>query len=104
MLQVGLKNMGTVNKNMVSLSKECGGHVASGHYMVALVLWFSYQTCVGFHLLGGRFDKKVVRQNDWSTTTGKLLNELEPNKEARVIGKDFEEALSLAFKCFENAQ
>lgn len=36
--------------------------------------WFSYQTLVAFQRCGG---KRYVRQNDWSTTTGKHLNAID---------------------------
>lgn len=36
-----------------------------------LRLWFSYHTVVAFHAPG---QHRMVRQNDWGTTTGKHLN------------------------------
>ena len=75
-MKVELRNLGTVNKNVVTLGN--------------LRIWFSYETPVGYQLpLGGR----VVRENDWSTTTGKLLNELEPDKKKRISGSQFEAQL-----------
>ncbi len=89
-MQVSLKNLGTVNKNEVVLSKNGIG---------TLVLTFSYSTCVGLELSTPEAFKKCVRQNDWSTTTGKLLNELEPDKSKRITGDAFalelEQALTL---------
>jgi hypothetical protein len=66
MLQVELQNMGTVNKNRVTLKND-GKEVD---------IYFSYQTPVAVD--------NVVSENIWSTTTGKLLNELQPDKKARV--------------------
>jgi hypothetical protein len=65
-LKVSLRNLGTVNKNMVILSK--GDHQIS--------LYFSYETLVGIN--------GIISVNDWSKTTGKLLNELQPDKSLRL--------------------
>lgn len=56
-----------------------------------LSVWFSYKTPVAFsHPTTGR----VVRQNDWSTTSGKHLNAIDGgNKKGRVSGKEFEKRL-----------
>ncbi len=35
-------------------------------------------------------DGLVCRQNDWNTTTGKHLNWIEPNHNARIPGEIFE--------------
>lgn len=70
MIKVYLKNDGTINKNRVTLETERGN----------LVLYFSYETIIGFVYAGER----VVCKNEWSKTTGKYLNEIEPNKENRV--------------------
>lgn len=77
--------MGTVNKNEVTISTDKGN----------ITLYFSYQTIVGFrHPEHGT----VCRVNDWSTTTGKLLNEIQPDKSKRVPGPEFEAMLSKIFK------
>ena len=60
------RNMGTVNKNAVTIGTEKG----------AVRLYFSYETLVGVD--------NLVSQNEWSKTTGKFLNELEPDKEKRI--------------------
>jgi len=65
-INVKLYNMGTVNKNNVTIEK--GGK--------QVTLYFSYQTLVAVDGL--------VSVNDWSVTTGKLLNELQADKKARV--------------------
>jgi hypothetical protein len=55
---------------------------------------FSYKTPIAF-AQGGRV---VVRQNDWSTTTGKHLNAIDGGssdaKKARLSTADFESAMS----------
>jgi hypothetical protein len=65
-VSISLMNMGTVNKNKVIISR--------GNREVRL--YFSYETLVAVD--------GIVSQNDWSMTTGKLLNELELNKKVRV--------------------
>jgi len=65
-VHVSLRNLGTVNKNMVTISTSKG----------SVDLYFSYSTIVAVNGL--------VSENIWSKTTGKLLNELQPNKKARV--------------------
>jgi hypothetical protein len=77
-MNVELKNLGTVNKNYVSVGE--------------IELWFSYETCVAFRHSSTGF---VCRKNDWSVTTGKFLNELCPDKEARISGDEFEEKLNV---------
>ena len=65
-IEIGLSNQGTVNKNKVTIN--------------GVALYFSYETLVGVWGPKGRF----ISENDWSNTTGKFLNELEPDKKARV--------------------
>ncbi len=80
-MKVTFENLGTVNKNRVSIN-------GVGTF------WFSYQTCVAF---SSPKTGLVVRKNDWSTTTGKLLNELEPDKSKRIDGEEFEKQLEEVF-------
>jgi hypothetical protein len=61
-----LTNHGTVNKNTVTIRSD-NGNVA---------LHFSYSTLVGVD--------NTISKNEWSMTTGKFLNELEPDKNSRV--------------------
>lgn len=75
---ITFENLGTVNKNKVSLN-------GIGTF------WFSYETCIAFNTLKTGM---VVRQNDWSVTTGKFLNELEPDKSKRIEGATFEKMLA----------
>lgn len=65
-IDVEHRNLGTVNKNMVRISTPKG----------SVDLYFSYRTLVAVD--------NTVSQNEWSRTTGKLLNELQPDKNARV--------------------
>ena len=51
-------------------------------------VWISYRTPVAFQVDG---HSRVVRQNDWSTTTGKHLNWIDGgDKKSRVDGETFE--------------
>lgn len=74
-MQVKFENLGTVNKNAVTIGD--------------LEIIFSYRTPVAYSLNSGW----IVRQNDWSTTTGKLLNEYQPDKKLRITGAEFEAQL-----------
>lgn len=81
--KIELMNLGTVNKNQIVMQTNKG----------RLVLYFSYKTLVGFESPNNR----GCLINYWSNTTGKLLNEIEPNKKARVKQEDFNNLLSKAF-------
>ena len=65
-IEICLDNLGTVNKNAVSISRN-GKNVN---------LYFSYNTLVAVD--------NIVSENNWSRTTGKLINNLQPNKKLRV--------------------
>ena len=65
-INISLNNLGTINKNCVSISTELG----------KINLWFSYETLVGVD--------EVVSVNEWGKTTGKLLNELQDDKKQRI--------------------
>ena len=69
-MEVNLQNLGTVNKNLVSLK----------HGVRQINLYFSYETIVAVN--------QYVSVNDWSVTTGKLLNELQPDKKQRIPHKE----------------
>ena len=69
-IKISFENLGTINKNVVSISTNKG----------SIDLYFSYETLVAVN--------NVVSQNDWSKTTGKLLNELESDKSKRVEHKE----------------
>ena len=70
-MKIELRNLGTVNKNRVSIIKNNGQRVD---------LYFSYETIIA--VIGSEGIK--VSQNEWSKTTGKLLNELMPDKHRRI--------------------
>lgn len=74
-INVSLRNLGTVNKNEVIISTPKG----------SVNLYFSYETLVGVD--------NTISENIWSKTTGKFLNELQPDKSKRV---PYEEVVKLA--------
>jgi hypothetical protein len=65
-IHIDHQNLGTVNKNKVRISTDKG----------SVDLFFSYNTIVAVD--------STVSKNIWSVTTGKLLNQLQPNKSKRV--------------------
>ena len=71
-IKVSLANEGTINKNSVVIATEKG----------SIKLFFSYSSIISFS--GGvEYDHATIK-NLWSNTTGKFLNELEPNKNNRI--------------------
>jgi hypothetical protein len=58
---------------------------------------FSYDTCVAVFCKCEQTDIHqyhwVISENLWSTTTGKLLNQLEPDKAKRLPRREFEKIL-----------
>ncbi len=54
------------------------------------IFYFSYRTCIAFHLNG----KLTIRENDWSTTTGKHLNYICKDQSVRIAGTQFDEKLA----------
>jgi len=80
-IKVSLENLGTTNKNVVTISTNKG----------SVDLYFSYKTLVAVN--------NVCCVNNWSNTTGKLLNEIEPNKSKRV---EHEEVLKELQKQLKN--
>ena len=69
-ISIQLSNLGTVNKNRVTINK--------GNRQIHL--YFSYETIVAVD--------GMASINDWSMTTGKFLNWLQPNKTLRVPHKE----------------
>lgn len=78
--RIQLENLGTVNKNKVTIG--------------SLELWFSYETIVCFSQSGRMF----CSENQWSKTTGKLLNELCPDKKQRLSAQAFNLAVNNMFE------
>ena len=72
-MKVNLKQVGSPTQHEVSIGDN-------------LVLYFSYETCVGFWHSG---EGTVVSENMWSVTTGKHLHYWQGNKKARVPHDEF---------------
>ncbi|QOP64794.1 hypothetical protein SEA_DELAGARZA_35 [Microbacterium phage DelaGarza] len=65
-------------------------------------IWFSYETPIAFHRDG---ERRVVRENSWSTTTGKHLNRIDGgDKASRIDGRTFERELEIAINAAMHAQ
>ncbi len=60
-----------------------------------LTLNFSYNTVVAFN---SPFSGFVISENIWSTTTGRHLNEIHPDKSLRIPNEDFKLKLSEVLK------
>lgn len=84
-MKINLNNLGTVNKNKVMLENTNGNYVE---------IYFSYETPVSVRASINNKYEHFTRQNEWSTTTGKLLNECEPDKTKRITGEAFEAKLA----------
>lgn len=54
-----------------------------------LELFFSYETCVAFRTSSELF----CCENDWGSTTGKHLNQIQPDKSKRLPRVEFEREL-----------
>lgn len=76
-INISLNNLGTINKNCVTINTNKG----------SVELYFSYKTLVGVD--------GICSVNDWGNTTGKLLNEIQPDKTLR---KEHNEVLKVAQK------
>jgi len=101
MIDIKLQNLGTINKNRVIVSPKKGDD---------FILYFSYETLVAFEYWvsmdngeGGMWHKKRVCENVWSTTTGKLLNEIEPDKTKRIERARFENEMVEMFLFLEKS-
>ena len=57
-----------------------------------LCIWFSYKTPVAFRNPNMSL---FIRENEWSNTTGRHLNAIDPDKSKRIPGETFEELLKI---------
>jgi len=69
-MKVNLRNLGNINKNCVTILTDKG----------SVDLYFSYETLVGVD--------NIISINNWGQATGKLLNELQPDKSKRVLHEE----------------
>lgn len=63
-------------------------------YFPSIAIWYSYRTIIAYKRSG---ECLVIRENDWSTTTGKHLNAINADKSIRIDGRQFESQLQEAF-------
>ena len=69
-------------------------------YLGDLEIWYSYETPIAFR---GRDMVLVARENDWSNTTGKHMNQIPGNeKKNRIPGEEFEKLLDERLLWMEN--
>lgn len=88
-------NLPTFENYMDYSSSNYGAHSLRFFDAEGSVFWFSYQTLIAFQKCGGPL---IVRQNDWSVTTGKHLNKIDGgNKKTRLPAQAFEAAYARAF-------
>jgi len=90
--KIKLHNLGTTNKNEVVIETDKGRFSLSFSYLTLVGIRWNWSA--GEQREGGR----ATIQNYWSTTTGKLLNELEPDKKARLTEDDFNKKVDTMFQ------
>ena len=78
-----------LGQNRYDVSVETGSNFANVS-IGCLEIWFSYKTPIAFRAPGYGL---VIRENEWSTTTGKHLNAVSSDKSKRITGIDFEAKL-----------
>lgn len=94
--KISLQNLGTANKNRVVV------YTTRGEF----ILYFSYETIVGVSCdytdkvrgVKWRRNDRFVVENQWSTTTDKLLNEIEPDKKKRIKPEQFDKEVEKMMK------
>lgn len=89
-MSISFKNLGTINTNQIDILVSD----TTTNKLKILTIFLSYETVVAFSYRG----EFVCAKNEWSRTTGKLLNKLEPNKKKRIPYIDLEKYLSNALQ------
>ena len=75
----------------VSISNYTGRNTPAHRVEINnLTLWFSYRTPVAFSYMG----EFCIRENVWSTTTGRHLNEIDDDHSIRISGEEFNKRLN----------
>ena len=64
-----------------------------------LTLWFSYQTLIAFRVTGKPL---VIQVNEWSATTGRHLNSIDPDKSLRIQSAECRRQWDVAAPFFHN--
>tara|TARA_Y100000034_G_C6882549_1_gene404637 strand:- start:947 stop:1246 length:300 start_codon:yes stop_codon:yes gene_type:complete len=82
--------------NYGNYSSNNYGFYTMGMSIGKVTFWFSYDTVVAFREDG---HSRRVRENDWSTTTGKHINWIDGgDKKSRIPSDDFEKELNKLLK------
>lgn len=82
------------NVFMMDVLVSCNGKLTQVDDMHGNVFWFSYRTLIAFE----PYDKPlVIRENVWSRTTGRHLNDIDNDHSKRISAKDFEIAYYKTF-------
>jgi len=85
--------------NYGNYSSDNYGFHSVGISIGKITIWFSYDTVVAFREDG---HKERVRENDWSTTTGKHINWIDGgsnhSKKERLPSDEFEAELNKLLK------
>ncbi len=63
-------------------------------------VFISYRTPIAYY--DYKAGKLVIRENDWSNTTGKHLNDINPDHSIRISGSEFMKKYNKYFKKFAN--
>jgi len=69
-MEITLTNLGTKNKNILFLANN----------NKRITLYFSYQTLIAFDYQDEKIYEKQCSLNKWSNTTGRFINEIQPDK------------------------
>lgn len=69
----------------IEIRRTEAGEKLTRVYFGNVVVWFSYETPVAFHVPG---QKRVVSENVWNTTTGKHINAI-PGSTPRTEHTEF---------------
>lgn len=64
----------------------------------SLTLYFSYETVIAFN---SPKTGLIIRENSWSTTTGRHLNAIDPDKKIRFSSEQFESLLDQLLESYE---
>lgn len=71
----------------VSVEHPTGRDNFTQLWIGSMVMWFSYKTLIAFRTPE---TGEVISENCWSTTTGKHINHINPDKDARTPRAEFE--------------
>ena len=98
-MNIRLQNLGTANKNRILIDTEFNW----------FKIYYSYETIVGIEytyrptrMAEGEYFK-FISKNEWSKTTGKFLNELEPDKKKRLDYLDFQKESREMFRLIKKS-